>query len=69
MLGRIRKALVAGFWGGLSAVGAAFVYTGAPTRDQVGQMLGVFIVGAAVTGFATWKAKPNAPALPKPQAP
>lgn len=66
MLARIRKALVAGFWGGLSAVGAGFVFTGAPTKDQVGQLLGLFVSGAVITGFATWKAKPNAPALPKP---
>jgi uncharacterized membrane protein YjjB (DUF3815 family) len=63
MLARIRKAIVAGIWGGLTAVGTSFVFTGAPTRDQIGQMLGAFIVGAAATGFATWKAKPNAPAV------
>lgn len=62
---RINKALVAGFWGGVTAVGTSFVFTGAPTRDQVGQMIGAFVVGAAATGFATWKAKPNAPALTK----
>lgn len=64
MFARVRKALTAAFWGGLSAVGAAFVYTGAPTRDQVGQMIGVFIAAAVVTGLATYNAKPNAPALP-----
>jgi len=62
-MSRIRKALVAGFWGGLTAVGTTFVFTGAPTREQVSKMIGAFIAGAAVTGFATWKAKPNAPAL------
>jgi hypothetical protein len=60
---RINKALTAAFWGGVSAVGTSFAFTGMPTRDQVGEMVGAFIVGAAVTGFATWKAKPNAPAL------
>lgn len=63
MLAHIRKAIVAGLCGGASAVGASFVYTGAPTREQVGQMIGVFIVGAAVTGYATYRAKPNAPAI------
>lgn len=57
---RARKALVAGFFGGLSAVGTSFVFTGAPTKDQIGQMIGAFIVGSAVTGFATFRAKPNA---------
>lgn len=61
---RINKALTAGFWGGVSAVGASFVFTGAPTRDQVSKMVGAFIVGAAATGYATWQAKPNAPKLP-----
>jgi uncharacterized membrane protein YjjB (DUF3815 family) len=61
MLARIRKALVAGFWGGLSAVGASFVFTGAPTRDQVGKMVGAFVAGALATGYATFWAKANAP--------
>ena len=65
MAKRIRKAIVGGFWGGVSAVGAGFTFTGAPTRDQIGQLLGTFIVAAAVTGFAVWKSKPNAPALGK----
>jgi hypothetical protein len=66
MLKRIRKAIVAGLWGGLSAVGAGFVFTGAPTKEQVGQLAGLFVSGAVITGLATWKAKPNAPALTKP---
>jgi hypothetical protein len=63
MLARIRKALVAGFWGGATAVGTTFVFTGAPTKDQVSKMLGAFVAGAVVTGYATFQAK-NAPALP-----
>lgn len=63
MAKRIRKALVGGFWGGVSAVGAGVTFTGAPTKDQVGQLIGTFLVGAAVTGFSVWKTKPNAPAL------
>lgn len=63
MAKRINKALVAGFWGGVSSVGASFVFTGAPTRDQVSAIIGAFVVGAAVTGYATWKAKPNTPPL------
>lgn len=62
MLARIRKAITAGIWGGLSAVGASFVFTGAPTKDQISQMIGAFIVGAAATGYATYRTKPNAPA-------
>lgn len=64
MAKRVRKAIVAGFGGGLSAVGASFVFTGAPTRDQVTKMVGTFIVGFGVTALATWKVK-NAPALTK----
>lgn len=63
MITRVRKAVVAGFWGGLSAAGAGFVFTGAPTKDQVAQLFGLFLSGAVVTGFATWKTKPNAPAV------
>lgn len=63
-MARIRKALAAAFWGGLTAVGTSFVFTGAPTRDQVGKMIGAFIAGAVVTGLGTWKAKANAPSLP-----
>lgn len=63
MYKRVRKAMTAAFWGGLSAVGASFVFTGAPTRDQVSKMIGAFIVGAAATGYATWQTKPNAAPL------
>lgn len=62
MAKRIRKSIVAGFGGGLSAVGSAFVFTGAPTRDQVQSMVGAFIVGFGVTAWATWRI-PNAPSL------
>jgi hypothetical protein len=62
MLARIRKAITAGVWGGLSAAASTIVITGAPTKDDVSKALGAFIVGAAVTGYATYRAKPNAPA-------
>ena len=56
---RCRKSIVAGFGGGLSAAGSAFVFTGAPTRDQVSKLIGAFIVGFGVTAWATWRV-PNA---------
>ena len=37
-------------------------FAGAPTKDDVSKALGAFIIGAAVTGYATYQAKPNAPA-------
>ena len=57
---RARKAIVAGFGGGLSAVGTSLVFTGAPTRDDVSKALGAFIVGFGVTAWATFRIK-NAP--------
>ena len=62
MIAKIRKAIVAGLWGGLSAVAGTVAITGAPTKDDASKALGAFIVGAAVTGYATYRAKPNAPA-------
>jgi hypothetical protein len=56
---RIRKSIVAGLGGGLTAIGTSFVFTGAPTRDQVSKMIGSFIVGFGVTAWATWRV-PNA---------
>ncbi len=55
MLARVRKAIVAGFGGGLSAVFGTLVISGLPTKDDVGKALGVFIVGFAVTAYATFK--------------
>ena len=60
MWARARKALVAGFWGGVSAAESGFVFTGAPTRDQVGALFGLFVGGAVLTFSATYRAKPNA---------
>lgn len=57
---RAKKAIVAGFGAGLTAVGTTVVFTGLPTRDDVGKALGAFIVGFGVTAWATFRAK-NAP--------
>jgi hypothetical protein len=56
MLARIRKAVVAGAGAGLSAGIGALAIAGAPTKDQVSRALGVAIVAAAGTGWATWRA-------------
>lgn len=58
-MAKIRKALVAAFWGGASAAAGGFAFTGAPTRDQVWALLSLFVAGALATGAATWKAKAN----------
>lgn len=57
MAKRIRKALVGGFWAGVSAVGSGLVLTGAPTRDQLSKMLATFIVAFAGGVYAVWKVR------------
>jgi fucose permease len=54
---RARKSIVAGLGAGLTAVGSTFVFTGAPTKDDVSKALGVFIVGFGVTAWATFKTR------------
>jgi hypothetical protein len=54
---RARKAIVAGFGAGATAVLSTVVFTGAPTRDDVSKAIGVFIVGFGVTALATFKAR------------
>lgn len=61
---RFNKAITAAFWGGVAAVGTGFTFTGAPTKDQVGKLIGLFIAGAFLAGFPTAAAKKNAE-LPK----
>jgi uncharacterized membrane protein YjjB (DUF3815 family) len=60
---RTRKAIAGGFSTGIGAVLSGFVFTGAPTKDQVGALIGAFIVGFVGGFYTVWKTKPNAPAL------
>lgn len=62
-LKRVRKAIAGGLTGGIAAVGSAFVFTGAPTKAQVTQMIGAFIVGFAGGFYAVFKTPANAPAV------
>jgi hypothetical protein len=64
MLARIRKAVIAGLGAGIAAGVGALTIAGAPTKDQVSKALGVALIAAVGTGWATWRA-PNA----KPLAP
>ena len=63
MLARIRKALVAGLGAGIAAGVSALVTSGALTKDEVSKALGVGLVAAAGTGWATWRVE-NAKPLP-----
>lgn len=63
MFSRIRKAVVGGLAAGISAVASSFVYTGAPTKDDVAKMLGTFIVAAVVGGYAVYQTPKNAEPL------
>lgn len=58
---RIRKAVGGGFGAGLAALGAGFTFTGAPTKEQVGQLIGTFIGGFFVGFVTTYSAPANAP--------
>lgn len=64
MLARIRKAVIAGLGAGIAAGVGALTIAGAPTKDQVSKALGVALIAAVGTAWATWRA-PNA----KPLAP
>lgn len=59
MFGRVRKAVAGGFAGGISSALTGFVFTGAPTKDQVAKLLGMFLVGFAGGSYAVWQTKPN----------
>ncbi len=60
MLARIRKAVIAGLGAGIAAGVGALAAGGALTKDQVSKALGVAIVAAAGTAWATWRV-PNKP--------
>lgn len=60
---RTRKAIAGGISAGIAAAASGFVFTGAPTRDQVAKLVGSFIVGFAGGFYIVWKTKPNAPAI------
>lgn len=55
MLAKIRKALIAGLGAGIAAGVGALTIAGAPTKDQVSKALGVALVAAVGTGWATWR--------------
>lgn len=59
MLARIRKAVIAGLGAGLAAAVAVAAKAGTLDRATVSQMIGAFVVAAAITGLATWRV-PNA---------
>lgn len=59
MIARIRKAVIAGLGAGVAAGIGALATAGALTRDEFSKALGVAIVAAAATGWATWRV-PNA---------
>lgn len=60
MLARIRKAITAGLGAGIAAGLGAVATSGALTRDEVSKALGVGLVAAVATGWATWRVR-NAP--------
>ncbi|WIM97850.1 hypothetical protein ACTOB_001404 [Actinoplanes oblitus] len=65
MLARVRKAVVAGVGAGVAAGVGALATSGALTREEFSKALGVALVAAGGTAWATWRV-PNAkaPALP-----
>jgi hypothetical protein len=59
VIARIRKAAVAGLGAGIAAGVSALAATGNLTRDEAAKALGVALVAAAGTAWATWRI-PNA---------
>jgi hypothetical protein len=59
MLSRIRKAVAAGVGAGVAAGLGSIAVAGALTRDELSKALGVALVAAAGTAWATWRV-PNA---------
>lgn len=59
MLARIRKAVIAGLGAGIAAGVGALATSGTLTKDEASKALGVALVAAAGTAWATWRI-PNA---------
>lgn len=55
MFARIRKAAVAGLGAGVAAFTAALVAAPGFNRDEVSKALGLGVVAAAGTAWATWR--------------
>jgi hypothetical protein len=55
MLARIRKAVIAGAGAGLAAGIGALAAAGTLNQDEASKALGVAIVAAAGTAWATWR--------------
>lgn len=58
-LSRVRKAIAGGITGGVAAIGAGFTFTGAPTQEQVGQLLGLFAGGFFLGFMGVYNAPAN----------
>lgn len=56
---RVSKAIAGGFAAGVAAIGTGFVFTGAPTKGQVGTLIGTFVGGFFVGFVTTWAAPAN----------
>lgn len=61
MLARIRKAVAAAAGAGVAAGLGSIAVGGALTKDEVSKALGVAIVAAAGTGWATWRIENDKP--------
>lgn len=61
MLARIRKSVIAGLGAGVAAGIGALSTAGALTEEEFSKTLGVALVAAAGTAWATWRV-PNAAA-------
>lgn len=61
MIARIRKAAIAGLGAGVAAGVSALATAGTLTRDEAAKALGIALVAAAGTAWATWRV-PNAAA-------
>jgi hypothetical protein len=58
-MGKVRKAIAGGISGGLAAVGTGFAFTGAPTKEQIGNLVGLFAGGFFLGFVAVYMAKAN----------
>ncbi len=56
---KVRKAIAGGIYTGIAAIGTGFVYTGAPTQAQVGQLIGLFAGGFFLGFLGVYNAPAN----------